>query len=126
MASVLILLEYDAAIVAAREVIYLLPDYPLPYRWLAAALGQLGQIAEARQTLEKAIAVAPASWPSRAHAAGRFVRPAVDAAGAPNTSSRCRFLHQPGRQNLIGHGAGGVLLGPPHSPHSPRNHHMRT
>jgi tetratricopeptide (TPR) repeat protein len=60
MASVLILLEYDAAIVAARDVIYLYPDYPLPSRWLAAALGRLGQIADARQALEKAIAVAPA------------------------------------------------------------------
>ena len=60
MASVLILLEYDAAIVAARDVIYLYPDYPLPSRWLAAALGQLGQIADARQALEKAIAVDPA------------------------------------------------------------------
>ena len=40
--------------------IHFYPDYPLPYRWLAAALGQLGQTAEARQALEKAIAVAPA------------------------------------------------------------------
>jgi adenylate cyclase len=52
--------EYDAAIEAAKDVIHLYPDYPLPYRWLAAALGQLGQTAKARQALEKAIAVAPA------------------------------------------------------------------
>ena len=52
--------QYDAAIEAAKNVIHLYPEYPLPYRWLAAALGQLGQTAEARQALNKAIAVAPA------------------------------------------------------------------
>jgi hypothetical protein len=36
------------------------PDHPLTYRWLAAALGQLGRTAEAKEALEKAIAVAPA------------------------------------------------------------------
>jgi adenylate cyclase len=38
------------------------PDFPNTYRWLAAALGQAGQIEEARAALEKAIAVAPASF----------------------------------------------------------------
>jgi adenylate cyclase len=39
----------------------LFPGYPNPYRWLAAALGQAGRVEEAREALEKAIAVAPAS-----------------------------------------------------------------
>jgi adenylate cyclase len=50
--------EYEAAVEAAKRVIRSYPDYPLPYRWLAAALGQLGRGDEARQALEK---VTPAS-----------------------------------------------------------------
>jgi adenylate cyclase len=53
--------DYDATVETARQVIRSYPDYPLAYRWLAAALGQLGRTEEARQALEKAIAVAPAS-----------------------------------------------------------------
>jgi adenylate cyclase len=34
-------------------------DYPLAYRWLAAALGQLGRSDEARAVLAKALAIAP-------------------------------------------------------------------
>jgi adenylate cyclase len=51
--------EYQAAVEAAKRTIRATPDYPLPYRWLAAALGQLGRTTEAKQALEKAIAVAP-------------------------------------------------------------------
>ena len=54
--------EYDIAIEAALRVIRSYPGYPNPYRWLAAALGLAGQIEEARTALEKAIAVAPASF----------------------------------------------------------------
>jgi adenylate cyclase len=54
--------DYDAAVETARQVIRSYPDYPLTYRWLAAALGQLGRTEEAREALEKAIAVAPASF----------------------------------------------------------------
>jgi uncharacterized protein (DUF433 family) len=50
--------EYEAAVEAARQVIRSYPDYPLPYRWLAAALGQLGRCDEAREALAK---VSPAS-----------------------------------------------------------------
>jgi len=38
------------------------PNYPPPYRWLAAALGQLGGIKEAKEALEQAIAIAPGSF----------------------------------------------------------------
>ena len=54
--------DYEAAIAAAKRAIREHPDYPLPYRWLAAALGQVGRIEEAKEALEKAIAVAPAAF----------------------------------------------------------------
>jgi adenylate cyclase len=52
--------KYEAAVEVARQVIRSNPDYPLAYRWLAAALGQLGRTPEAKGALEKAIAIAPA------------------------------------------------------------------
>jgi adenylate cyclase len=54
--------EYEAAIEAAKDAIRSFPDYPNPYRWVAAALGRLGRTSEAKEALEKAIAVAPASF----------------------------------------------------------------
>ena len=54
--------EYEAAVTAARQLIRSFPDAPLIYRWLAAALGQLGRIGEAKKALEKAIEIAPASF----------------------------------------------------------------
>jgi adenylate cyclase len=54
--------EYVAAVEVAKHAIRSYPDYPLPHRWLAAALGQLGRIDEAKEALEKAIAVLPASF----------------------------------------------------------------
>jgi adenylate cyclase len=38
------------------------PHHPLVYRWLAAALGQIGCCDEARAALKKTIAIAPASF----------------------------------------------------------------
>jgi adenylate cyclase len=54
--------KYEAAIEAAKRGIRSHPDFPSTYRWLAAALGQIGQTVEAKEALEKAIAVAPASF----------------------------------------------------------------
>jgi adenylate cyclase len=54
--------EYEAAIEAARGTIRSYPDHPLIYRWLAASLGQIGQIEEAKEALAKAIAVVPGSF----------------------------------------------------------------
>jgi adenylate cyclase len=45
--------EYGIAIEAALRSIRSYPGYPNPYRWLAAARGQAGQIEEARTALEK-------------------------------------------------------------------------
>jgi adenylate cyclase len=54
--------KYEAAIDAANEAIRSYPDFPNSYRWLAAALGQLGRIDEAERVLAKAIAIAPAAF----------------------------------------------------------------
>ena len=51
--------EYEATVEAAKRTIRASPNYPLPYRWLAAALGQLDRNAEAKQALETAISIAP-------------------------------------------------------------------
>ena len=49
--------EYETAAETAQQVIRSYPAFPLPYRWLTAALGQLGRADEAKQALEKLIAV---------------------------------------------------------------------
>lgn len=49
--------DYEAAVDTARWVIRLYPDFPLIYRWLAAALGQVGRAEEARDALNKAITI---------------------------------------------------------------------
>jgi len=54
--------EYDAALEAARRAISAYPDLPNTYLWFTAALGQAGRIEEAKGALEKAIAIAPASF----------------------------------------------------------------
>jgi len=54
--------EYEAAVEAARREIRSYPDWSNTYRWLAAALGQLGRTEEAQEALGKAIAMAPASF----------------------------------------------------------------
>jgi adenylate cyclase len=54
--------EYTAAVEVAKRAIGSYPDFPQPYRWLAAALGQLGRTEEAKEALEKAIAIVPASF----------------------------------------------------------------
>jgi adenylate cyclase len=51
--------DYEHAVVAARRLVADRPDHPWTYRWLAAALGQLGRSDEARAALDKAIAIAP-------------------------------------------------------------------
>src|SRR5262249_27998757 len=62
--------DYNASLEAAREFERAYPDNPWTDRWLAAALGQLGRRAEARQSLERAVAVGSQSFE-------RFVRDRV-------------------------------------------------
>jgi adenylate cyclase len=54
--------EYETAIEAAGGAIRSYHDHPLIYFILAAALGQIGRIEEAKKALEKAIAVVPGSF----------------------------------------------------------------
>jgi adenylate cyclase len=54
--------DYEGAVRAAERAIRSFPDFPSPYRWLAAALGELGRIADARDALDKAIAISPSSF----------------------------------------------------------------
>ena len=54
--------EYEASIEAAKRLIRSYPHFPMIYRWSAAALGQLGRTAEAKEALEKAISRAPAAF----------------------------------------------------------------
>ena len=51
--------NYETTAAEAARLIADRPDDPYAYRWLAAALGQLGRSDEARAILDKAVAVAP-------------------------------------------------------------------
>ena len=44
--------DYESAVQASPRAIAAYPSYPQPYRWLAAALGQLGRTSEAREALD--------------------------------------------------------------------------
>jgi adenylate cyclase len=50
---------YEEAVEAAKQVIRSFPDFPPPYPYLAAAIGQLGYAEEAKRALDEAIAIAP-------------------------------------------------------------------
>ena len=67
--------EYDAAIEAATRTIRSYPAFPNIYRWLAAALGQLGRTGEAQGALQKAIALAPAMFDMYIHTRPPWFRP---------------------------------------------------
>jgi adenylate cyclase len=53
---------YDDAVQAAEHSIRSFPEYLPPYRWLAAALGQLGCVEVAKEALEKAMMMVPAPF----------------------------------------------------------------
>src|SRR5260370_12422838 len=48
--------EYEASIEASKRLIRSYPDFPMIYRWPAAALGQLGRTAEAKEAGEGRLA----------------------------------------------------------------------
>jgi adenylate cyclase len=54
--------DYEAAVVAAERAIRSFPDFPSPYRWLAAALGQLSWTTRAKWALDKAISLSPSEF----------------------------------------------------------------
>ena len=51
--------DYERCVEAARRQLSAHPGYTLSYRWLAAALGQLGRTEEARAAIGKSIAASP-------------------------------------------------------------------
>jgi adenylate cyclase len=53
--------DYAKAAEAAQRTLARHPDQNATYRWLAAALGQLGRIEEARAALQKVLELAPRS-----------------------------------------------------------------
>src|SRR5207253_7921693 len=68
-------LDYEGAVEVAERVIRSYPNHPLVYRWLAAALGQLGRTAEAKEALGKAIAIAPATFDVYVRSRAPWMRP---------------------------------------------------
>ena len=54
--------EYGGVFDAAKRLIRSYPDFPMIYRWPAAALGQLGRTEKTKKWLEKAISAAPAAF----------------------------------------------------------------
>jgi adenylate cyclase len=54
--------DYATAVKIAKHAITQHPDYPLTYRWLAAALGQLKRYDEAGHALRRAVEVSPGSF----------------------------------------------------------------
>jgi adenylate cyclase len=67
--------EYEAAVEVAKRAIRSYPDYPNTYRWLTAALGQMGRTTEAKEALEKAIAIAPAAFDMYVNGRVPWMRP---------------------------------------------------
>jgi len=67
--------EYEASIEASKRLIRSYPDFPMIYRWSAAALGQLGRIAEAKEALEKAVSRAPAAFDMYVRTRAPWFRP---------------------------------------------------
>jgi adenylate cyclase len=67
--------DYEAAAETVRQAIRSYPDLPHLYRWLAAALGQLGRAEEARQALAEAIARGPDVFDLYVRARPPWVRP---------------------------------------------------
>jgi adenylate cyclase len=54
--------DYEGAVEAATRAIHEFPEYLHPYRWLAASLGQLGRVEEAKRALTKAVSIVPGSF----------------------------------------------------------------
>ena len=107
--------DYSAAAEMAQRMIRDYPEFVSPYRWLAAALGQLDRTDAARDALRKAIEVSPevvrilCSWPAtvvppqrpRTHARGPSqgglagLTPAILTPLAGQSSERVRIFRRP-------------------------------
>ena len=67
--------DYEACVEAAERAIRSFPDFPSPYRWRAAALGQLGRNAEAEAALQKAVAISAAAFEFQVRERPAWFRP---------------------------------------------------
>ena len=70
--------DYLAAEETARRTIRAYPEHPSIsrlYLWLAAALGQLGRTAEARTTMDAAIAASPSYFKYKTDSRAPYMRP---------------------------------------------------
>jgi adenylate cyclase len=67
--------DYEDAVEAAERAIRSFPDFPSPYRWLAAALGQLGRTTRAKWALDKAILLSPAEFEFQVRTRPPWFRP---------------------------------------------------
>jgi adenylate cyclase len=67
--------DYEAAVAAARQAIRLFPGYSARYRWLSAALGQLGRIDEASEVLAEAASFGSADFDGYARQRPPWLRP---------------------------------------------------
>jgi adenylate cyclase len=67
--------EYAVAVETAKRAIRSYPDFPNPYRWLAAALGQQGRMDEAKEALERAIAIVPGALETNVRERVPWMRP---------------------------------------------------
>ena len=67
--------DYGAAVEAAQSAIRHHPEVASPYRWLAAALGQLGRTDVALEALRKAIEMSPQSFKFYVHSRPSWFRP---------------------------------------------------
>jgi adenylate cyclase len=54
--------DYTSSVAAAKRAVVRYALYPQSYRWMAAALGQLGRFDEARKALKQAMDVSPPSF----------------------------------------------------------------
>ena len=54
--------DYPSAVAASKRAVARHSLYPQSYRWMAAALGQLGRFDEAREALKQAIDVSPSQF----------------------------------------------------------------
>jgi adenylate cyclase len=67
--------DYEASVLAARRAIRLSPSYSGCYRWLAAALGQLGRIDEASEVLAELAALSSAGSDANVRQRPPWLRP---------------------------------------------------
>jgi tetratricopeptide (TPR) repeat protein len=67
--------DYATAVEVAKRAIRSYPDFPNPYRWLAATLGQLGRIEEAEKALGQATAIVPGAFETNVRGRVPWMRP---------------------------------------------------